>query len=342
MGSEMCIRDRLYYAASAFFTIYWATVFKNPSGINLTTAQANSLNAWFWWADIVALIVFGVLSDLLKVRKPLMLAGAIGSIVMLVLFIHAADNPHTALDTLITLEVLLAASISLCYAPWMAGYTEMVEARNPALVGTGLALWGWILRLTVGLSFIFLPQVVNAVNPVVDNLQYAQTPPNGNAPFNVQQFQVDHPESVAFAEANASWLTVLQKPEIAPVVGALNTNLTPENLAAFQKAVAPYPGVYADTIKNAAQLKTLVVPYQTQLGYLAAHQDQLTNLLNGVSKSPKQWQNWFWVCLGGMVLFIPTIWLNRGRWNPAKAREDEKKHEADVQAELKVLVGANA
>ena len=77
----------------------------------------------------------------------------------------------------------------------MAGYTEMVEARNPALVGTGLALWGWILRLTVGLSFIFLPLVVNSVNPVVDNLQYAQTAPNGHAPFNVQQFQVEHPAS---------------------------------------------------------------------------------------------------------------------------------------------------
>jgi hypothetical protein len=32
-----------------------------------------------------------------------------------------------------------------------------VEEKNPALVGTGLALWGWILRLVVGISFIFLP-----------------------------------------------------------------------------------------------------------------------------------------------------------------------------------------
>ncbi|MGA2837191.1 MAG: MFS transporter, partial [Acidimicrobiales bacterium] len=53
----------VYYAASAFFTVYWATVFKNPNGLNLSTAQANNLNAWFWWADVVALIVFGILSD---------------------------------------------------------------------------------------------------------------------------------------------------------------------------------------------------------------------------------------------------------------------------------------
>jgi len=329
----------LYYAASAFFTIYWATVFKDPSGVNLTTAQANDLNAWFWWADIVALIVFGVLSDLLKVRKPLMLVGAVGSIVMLILFIHAADDPHTGLHTLILLEVLLASSISLTYAPWMAGYTETVEAKNPALVGTGLALWGWILRLTVGLSFIFLPLVVNAVNPVVDNLQYAQTPPNGHAPFDVQQFQVQHPKSVDFAIANASWLKVLQEPKNAPIVAKVNSDPSPANLAALSQAVGPV--VYGKVLANAAKLQTLVVPYQTQLGYLAAHQDQLDNLLSGVDKSPGQWQNWFWICLGGMILFIPTIWLNRGRWSPARAREDEKKHEADVQAELKQLVGAN-
>ena len=329
----------LYYAASAFFTIYWATVFKSPNGLNLSTAQANSLNTYFWWADIVALIVFGILSDLLKVRKPLMLIGSIGSIVALVLFIHAADNPHTALDTIITLEILLASCISLTYAPWMAGYTEMVEAKNPALVGTGLALWGWILRLTVGLSFIFLPLVVNSVNPVVDNLQYAQTTLNG-VPFNAQQFQIEHPKSVAFAEANASWLKVLQEPSVAPVVAALNTNLTAANLAAFQKAVPTF--VYTKTLANATTLKTLVVPYESQLGYLAAHQSQLVNLLGGVAKSPKQWQDWFWVCLVGMIVFIPTIWLNRGRWSPKRAREDEAKHGADVAAELQTLVGANA
>jgi hypothetical protein len=328
----------LYYAASAFFTIYWATVFKDPSGVNLSTAQANDLNAWFWWADIVALIVFGILSDLLKVRKPLMLAGAIGSIIMLVLFMNAADNPHTGLDTLILLEVLLASSISLCYAPWMAGYTEMVEARNPALVGTGLALWGWILRLTVGLSFIFLPLVVNSVNPVVNNLQYAQTPPNGHAPFNVQQFQVEHPALVTFATDNASWLRPLSDPKNAAVVAAAHANPV-TGLSALTKAVGP--AVVAHIVANLKIVNGPIWTYRTQLAYLSAHQGQLTDLLKGVDKSPKQWQDWFWVCLGGMVLFIPTIWLNRGRWSPAKAREDEKKHEADVKAELKQLVGAN-
>jgi len=133
---------------------------------------------------------------------------------------------------------------------------------------------------------------------------------------------------------------VLQEPQVAPIVAALNADLTPANLANFQKAVPAF--VYKETLANATKLKALVVPYEAQLGYLAAHQSQLNNLLNGVAKSPKQWQNWFWVCMVGMFVFIPTIWLNRGRWSPSKARQDEAKHEADVQAELKQLVGADA
>jgi hypothetical protein len=85
-----------------------------------------------------------------------------------------------------------------------------------------------------------------------------------------------------------------------------------------------------------------VVPYQAQLGFLSAHQAQLTALQAGVNKSGKQWKNWFWVCVAGMVLFIPTIWLNRGRWSPKKAREDEREHQDDVAKELGELVGSNA
>jgi MFS family permease len=325
----------VYYAASAFFTIYWATVFTNSQGINLTTADANYLNTWFWAADAVALVVFGVLSDRLRVRKPLMLVGALGAIVMLVFFLRQASHPTTSFTTIIILEVLLAACISLTYAPWMAAYTEQVEAKNPALVATGLALWGWILRLTVGLSFLFLPLVVTAVNPVVDNLVYAQVPPNGAAPFDVQTFQVEHPASVAFAQANASWLKVLSEPKNAPIVAAANAAPTPAHLAALQAAVGPV--VFAKVVANVAALNKLVVPYQSQLVWLADHQSALLDLQSGVAKSPAQWQNWFWVCAAGMVLFIPTIWLTTGRWSPARARKDEEEHAEQVAAELALL-----
>ncbi len=330
----------VYYAASGFFTIFWATVYRHSSGLNLTTSDANYLNTWFWGADAVALIVFGILSDKLRVRKPLMLVGSVGAIVVLILFLHQTNHPSTSFTTLIVLEVLLACSLSLTYAPWMAGYTELVESKNPALVGTGLALWAWILRLVVGVSFIFLPLVINSVNPVVDNLVYAQTPPNGAAPFNVQAFQLAHPQLVTFATDNASWLRPLADPKNASVVAAAHFHPTSANLAALQNAVGP--AVVSKVLAHLSEVNGPVWTYRTQLAYLSAHQASLQSLLTGVAKSPNQWQHWFWVCVGGMVLFIPTIFLIQGRWSPAQAKRDEEEHNAEVAAELAQLEAAHA
>ncbi len=329
----------VYYAASGFFTIYYSTVFVNPDGLNFSVAQANHLNEWFWGADAVALIVFGVLSDLFKVRKPFMLVGAVGAIVTLIVFLNQSTHAHTSFYTLVIIEVILAAFLSLAYAPWMAGYTEMVEKKNPALVGTGLALWGWILRLVVGISFIFLPLVITSVSPIVDNQPVAtQTIPGTT--YSAQTFLAAHPASVAFAEAHATFLGVLNEPKNASAVAALAASPTAANLAKVGILIGPKNS--ALLLKYNTQLTKLVVPYQKELNYLSAHQAALTDLQNGLAKSPKQWQHWFWVCVGGMVIFIPTIWLNRGRWSPKRARQDETEHEEDVARELKELVGADA
>ncbi len=329
----------VYFAAAGFFTIFYSTTFKNPDGLNFSVTQANGLNVWFWGADAIALIIFGVLSDRLRVRKPFMLIGALGAIGMLIVFLMQASNANTGYYTLAVIEVFLAMFLSITYAPWMAAYTETVEAKNPALVGTGLALWGWIIRLVVGISFIFLPVVINSVNPVVDNQPLAITTiPGTNT--DVQQFLVQHPQSVAFAQAHAPLLKVLSEPQNAPIVTALGTNPTAANITAAQKALGSK--VFGQLVIYQTQLKTLVLPYANQLNYLAAHQAQLTALQNGVNASPKQWQHWFWVSIGGMVLFIPTIFLIKGRWSPAQAKRDKSEHDQRVASELKELVGSDA
>ena len=54
------------------------------------------------------------------------------------------------------------------YVCWMAAFTETVEKVNPAATATGLAVWGWILRIVVTLSFALLPVVVPATSTLVD------------------------------------------------------------------------------------------------------------------------------------------------------------------------------
>ncbi len=191
----------------------------------------------------------------------------------------------------------------------------------------------------VGISFIFLPVVINSVNPVVDNQPLAITTiPGTNT--NVQLFLVQHPKSVAFAQAHATLLGILNEPQNAPIVAALGASPTAANITRAENALGSK--VFGQLVLYQTQLKTLVLPYATELNYLAAHQAQLTALQNGVNASPKQWQHWFWVSIGGMVLFIPSIFLIKGRWSPGRAKRDKIEHDQRVAAELKQLVGSDA
>ena len=186
----------LYYAAASLFTIYYPVIFKNPNGTNFTVTQANGLNTWFWTADIISLIIVGLLSDALKVRKPFMVVGAALTAVMLIIFLGEATHPHTGYYTLAVETTLIAFGTALVFAPWIASYTETVEEKNPALVATGLALWGWSLRIVVGVSFIFLPLVITSVNPIVDNLPVADTVIHGQS---ISDFVVENPAVIDFA-----------------------------------------------------------------------------------------------------------------------------------------------
>jgi MFS family permease len=322
----------VYYAAASLFTIYYPVIFKNANGTNFTVTQANGLNTWFWGADIVALIVIGLLSDGLKVRKPFMVLGSLLSMVMLVIFLSEATHPHTGYYTLALEASLLAVGTALVFAPWMAGYTESVEDKNPALVGTGLALWGWILRLVVGLSFIFLPLIITSVNPIVDNLPVADTVIHGQS---IQNFVAEHPKTIAFAQAHQPLLILLAKdPAAAAAVGA---NPSAANIAAATKAFGVKGLFQLAAFKT--QLQTLVEPYQAQLTFIQAHQAALNDLQKASNEAPHQWQHWFFVDLGGMVLFFPIIWLTKGRWNPSAAKRDAQEHDTRVREELSRLIG---
>ncbi len=139
-----------YFASVSVLTIYWVVIF------NRSTPQANGINVWLAAFLSGGLVLAGFLSDLARVRKPFMLFGAVASMVMLGFLIVQTGHPHTGYYANVLVIVLLAVSISIAYAPWMANYTEQVESHNPALTASGLAVWGWILRITVALSFLVL------------------------------------------------------------------------------------------------------------------------------------------------------------------------------------------
>ena len=68
--------------------------------------------------------------------------------------------------------------------------------------------------------------------------------------------------------------------------------------------------------------------------YLQAH---AAAVQQAAAKTASQWKTWYWICFGGIILFLLSIPLLRGRWRPRDAKRDEAEHEAMVDAEYAKL-----
>jgi MFS family permease len=288
----------LYYTAVAFFVIYLQTVHDFP------TNTANNIMDFYWGANAVALIVTGFLSDRLGVRKPFMVLGGLLTVAASLLLIHDTSNAPTDKGALQLLMVLFGVGGGLAFAPWMAAFTEDIERRNPALTATGLAVWGWILRAVVALSFLLLPQVITSVTPVV---QYGQQ---------ALAIQAARPQLVAKVQANRELVARLASypsPEQIPpaVLAEALDRLGPVTLLELQK-----PEVRADLL------------------FLQAHGAQV---LAAKHRSPKEWNRWFSIALGGQLVFLPLAAAMSGPWSPRRARAARAEHERRTHA---LLTGA--
>ena len=149
----------VYYTAVVFFPLYFTAV----HGFSLPTAD--SLGNWLWAFSAAALILAGIFSDMSRVRKPFMVVGAVGGIVMTVVLGNLGAG--TAYGTFAVVVSALGVFLAIAFAPWMASFTETVERHNPALTGAGLAVWSWIVWVVVAVSLLVLPLLVTSMTPLV-------------------------------------------------------------------------------------------------------------------------------------------------------------------------------
>ena len=336
-----------YFASVSVLTLYWVVVFGR------STADANGINVWYAAVLSGTLVVFGVLSDRLRVRKPFMLAGAGATIVMTIFLIMQVGHPHTGYYSNVLVVVLLATAIGCAYSPWMANYTEQLEAHNPALSATGLAVWGWILRLVVAASFLVLPRVVTTSTTIVDNQGAATTLQS------IQAAVPYAPSTTACAARNApasviSGLrdTAQAGPEtLANVITACDTshNLLQAVNAAGGLANPQVQGLLAYNSLAVAIEKGQPVSNSEIQAKVGVHSANLASLLVAEKKlvpaqnqSPNEWKRWWWVCLGGQVIFGLLVFTMKGRWSPKAAKRDFDDHERKVAAELARVIYRDA
>jgi len=287
--------------------------------------------------------------------------------VMVVVYLEQAGH-HPSYYTLAIMLAALAFGLGVAYTPWMASFTETVEDRNPALTATGLAIWGWIVRVVVFISFLIIPVVINSVTPLVN---YGTTAQTYSTTYASQiAFAQSHPQIVAsaqkyktqlgYATQFAPELAVLQKNPVLfaklatyPTAASIPPALLNQAIAAagggskgitILSAISTNKAAINSVVAVAPQLNQLA-PYATQLtalskvpsGVFPFLQAHGAAVLKAQAAAPAQWKRWYWVCFGGIIFFLLSIPLLRGRWRPRDARRDEAEHEAMVQNELEKL-----
>jgi MFS family permease len=145
-------------------------------------------------------------------------------------------------------------------------------------------------------------------------------------------------ELLAAAGGNASVLTTISANQSAilgviAVAPQLNT-LKP--YAAQLTALSKVPSSATAAVQaNAKELTALGKVPSSVTSYISK------NVPNALKDSPGQWKTWYWVCFGGIIFFLLSVPLLRGRWSPRAAKRDEDEHEAMVQAELARLQGTS-
>jgi MFS family permease len=348
----------VFYAAVTIFTLYWVVVFSQ------TIADANGINLWFGVANAATVVVIGFLSDRFRVRKPFMLIGAVGSIIVTYLLLIQANHPtgpaqaSTSYYKNALIVMVLGITLGTAYPAWMANYTEAVEDKNPALAATGLALWGWVLRLVVAASFLALPYVIttsntlvdkgavlqgiNAAQPYLPNLTNPSAPPPPPVPANVltELRQTvcgpSNPKGVLCAPTTALAYFLPAFDESHDLIGAIGK--VPFELKNQMFALTIVATKYATQVQNGTRLtEAQIAPVRNFSPQVAAALELAPQVVHAQKSAPVEWKRWWWVCIGGQVIFLVIIFFMRGHWSPAVARREAEERERLVDAELAQL-----
>ncbi|MBR7836148.1 MFS transporter [Actinospica durhamensis] len=256
-----------YYCAVGLFVVYFATDF------GYSEARANALADWYWAVNAGALVVAGILSDALKVRKPLMLVGGLASALGVALFAMAATRPQTGYYEFVGILLPIAIGSAFAFSAWMAAFTETVEKHNPAATATGLAIWASTLRTVVVVALLFLITMIPGASTLVGQGTQVAQAAAGQAP-GLSEAENATVRAVAGDPGIVTRVQAIAAKDAAELVTA--QKLTPQTLAALKtdpnapatqaQALSEISGI---PVNDVAQVMFLSTTYASQLSTAA-------------------------------------------------------------------------
>jgi len=131
--------------SQTFFPVMFTRAF------HYSPAEAAKMASYFWLLNLFMLVPAGLLSDWLRIRKPLVLIGTVASLAVLVWWIGTFSNPLQHFE-LAAVMFVLGGLVAFAFIPWCAQYSELLEDISPALQASGWSFFQLIYRGWIAIS----------------------------------------------------------------------------------------------------------------------------------------------------------------------------------------------
>ena len=135
----------LYLSIQAFGPLMFTQAY------GYSPAVAARMNANFFFANLAVLIITGIVSDRLQLRKPIAIIGGVLSATLMALWVPTFGH-HMPPRTVAMIATLMGCFLAIGYVPWAAQFSETLEDVSPALQATGWAFFGLVARGWVAVS----------------------------------------------------------------------------------------------------------------------------------------------------------------------------------------------
>ena len=335
----------IYYASVSVLTLYWVVIF------NRTTADANGINMWYWACMSLMLVAFGVVSDRFRVRKPFMLIGAAGTIVMTIVLLHQIDHPTTGYYSNVFVVVLLGLFIGYDLHAVDGGLYRSRRGAQPRAVGHRAG--------GVGLDPADRGRpVVPRPSPGHHHLDHpGGQPGRGDEPADLPAGPaLSSPPPGTSTRRPRRQASSRRSRTCSPTVPGRPWRHCSRRYGTTHDVMAAMAAVPASLklqVQGLLAFSPLATDIQAgrpvsdaQIAAVHASSPQLATLLSVEPKvipaqkaSSNEWKRWWWVCVAGQLVFLVLVFFMRGRWSPRAAKADFDQHERLVAAELAKLRG---
>ena len=131
--------------SQTFFPVMFTEAF------HYSPAEAAKMASYFWLLNLIMLVPAGLLSDKLRVRKPLRVDRRRRRLLVLIWWIGTSSNPLPPFQ-LGAMMFVLGGLVAFAFIPWCAQYSELLEDISPALQASGWSFFQLIYRGWIAIS----------------------------------------------------------------------------------------------------------------------------------------------------------------------------------------------